>query len=332
MPDRMSNSNNDIEQYPVEGFFETPRPILMSLASLDSHFPITVGGRNAVLITPRTHRNTEGRPVLDSPTWSIPSSLFCSDTEWGHALSWHATNTTVGVVSVLAFGIAFQSSEDASAVLACTDGPSFLQTWWGGVLAWLSAIGQLPINPISTLSKATSHKGVFWHSVSSTLFEYPGRMTMSMCMSDLLGIPSADFQIVLDSASIEERLPLELVLMGNAVEASGHKEWRTAIIDASTSVELVLRKLILKVDPSLSGNHHFENKSTLGCLYQKATGLGCTIDSGIGSDLLPLRNDVVHRGRIPNQQEGQRALKAALNLIRSYSYVPDLQSRLFPNQ
>jgi hypothetical protein len=130
----------------------------------------------------------------------------------------------------------------------------------------------------------------------------------------------------LGHASAGQELPLARVLMASAIRASATANWRVAIIDAATTVEVALiAGLTAWLSPEASPRVIKELTDAtlmLGRRLDLAKNLGMPLPAKIKEDLVTPRNKVVHQGTDITGTQVKAAITAAWAMVREYDPLP----------
>jgi hypothetical protein len=126
----------------------------------------------------------------------------------------------------------------------------------------------------------------------------------------------------LGHASEGEEPPLARTLMASAIRASVTANWRVAIIDAATAVEVALidglkARLSQEASPRVI-DELFDATRTLSPRLDLAKKLGMSLPTGIKQDLVMPRNKVVHQGADITGAQVKAAITAAWAIVREY--------------
>lgn len=138
------------------------------------------------------------------------------------------------------------------------------------------------------------------------------------------------FRRILDYCSNGFSPNLIHVLFKDAIRAFDNSEFRRAILDASTAIELILT---YRLQSKLSKKHSVKvvqsilNKfRTLGNLLNLANDLNCKLPSGdLQNEIVKPRNDAIHRGIVPSSTAARSVLHKCQEMIAIYM-IPKQES------
>lgn len=130
----------------------------------------------------------------------------------------------------------------------------------------------------------------------------------------------------LGHASAGDQPPLARTLMTTAVQAAMDANWRAAIIDASTAVEVALTggmdaRLSAEASPRVI-KELIDATRMLGPRLDLAKKLGMPLPAGIKENLVQRRNAVVHQGAQATSAEAKAAILVAWDIVREYNPLP----------
>ena len=127
-------------------------------------------------------------------------------------------------------------------------------------------------------------------------------------------------------ASAGDQPPLARALMTTAIRAAVTANWRVAIIDAATAVEVALTAgMATRLSDEASSRVTkalIDRTRMLGNRIDLAGKLGMPLPPKIEEDLVKLRNSVVHQGANATSADAKAAISAAWTVIREYDSLP----------
>ena len=137
--------------------------------------------------------------------------------------------------------------------------------------------------------------------------------------------------------------PLARALITTAIRAAVTTNWRVAIIDAATAVEVALTVgMATRLSDEASSRVTkalIDRTRMLGNRIDLARKLGMPLPPKIKEDLVKPRNSVVHQGANATSADAKAAISAAWTVIREYDSLPAcchkpavLTGRLMPNR
>ncbi len=121
-------------------------------------------------------------------------------------------------------------------------------------------------------------------------------------------LDEAALQRVFTHAATGQSPSLSWLLTRDAENLLARGDYRRAVLDAGTAAELALSKLLtdrgIAIDP----------RDTLGSLVRKALNNGLPCPPDAPSDLVQVRNDAAHRGRVVDSEAGT-AVQISADLV-----------------
>ena len=130
----------------------------------------------------------------------------------------------------------------------------------------------------------------------------------------------------LGHASEGDQPPLARALMTTAIRAAVTANWRVAIIDAATAVEVALTAgMATRLSDEASSRVTkalVDRTRTLGNRVDLARKLGMPLPAKIKEDLVQPRNSVVHQGATATSADAKAAISAAWTVIHEYDSLP----------
>lgn len=128
-------------------------------------------------------------------------------------------------------------------------------------------------------------------------------------------------------ASAGDQPPLARALMTTAIRAAVTANWRVAIIDAATAVEVALTAgMTVRLSDEASSrvtDALISRARMLGPRLLLARELGMPLPPKISEDLVNRRNAVVHQGADVTGAHAKAAISAAWTVVREYDSLPD---------
>ena len=130
----------------------------------------------------------------------------------------------------------------------------------------------------------------------------------------------------LEHASKGDQPPLARTLMTSAIRAAMSANWRVAIIDATTAVEVALTtdlSAVLSDEASSRVTDALLKRSrTMGGRQKLAKEFGMQLPSRLDADLVEHRNAVAHQGADVTSTEVQAGISKAWEVMRQYNTLP----------
>jgi len=121
-------------------------------------------------------------------------------------------------------------------------------------------------------------------------------------------------------ASQFDEAPLAVVLLHRSAKSFFEADYRLAVINAATAVELAISQAVRRVLGPDAAEAVLGQVRMLGPRIEIAHKLGVPIPAPASFPLLELRNRVIHRGERPSRNEVSNALQQVVELFRA---LPD---------
>jgi hypothetical protein len=199
-----------------------------------------------------------------------------------------------------------------------TDLSKELNVWAARLCGWLSVLSQGPTSYVFELGSVTWPPDID-HELQSDAYA-DGRMYEPQEVSEW------QWQHALAHAENGDLPPAGRTLLAKAVSSLFEENYRSAILDAATAVELTLSKGIENkikshgADVKLS-ELLLKNK-TLGALIQLAREFGLVLPANVTPNLVEKRNKVMHQGYIPSQEDANAATEVSRKIIGTLDLFP----------
>lgn len=155
-------------------------------------------------------------------------------------------------------------------------------------------------------------------------------------MLEIEALNEPHWRHALDLASRNNSPPVEYSQARSARIQLRVHQYRRAVIDAASAVELTLTDLLHANIANLPAGiqHHLnEDKQTLGWLVDTltnarrlppaVTAVSTQLPSDLKTGLVEVRNDVIHRHRTPSNGEAARAVAIATEVLKIVKPLPD---------
>jgi hypothetical protein len=301
----------------------------VQLEVLGTATPTVIGDRTVVVHMPRL-MSYDG-PALIQPAVldelvtepeysddSHPESDERPDSPWGYATSWGMSSETTAL-AITQIVISEPSARiDEVSRWQDTIMTSF-PAWFAVLRGWCEVVANQDLDHVAPRRRLwiEGDGWAFWNDGKS-LEPSHGRIHVDFGFGDPLD--HHRWARFLDLAADRTAPPVEHLLLAAARGAHARDEFRRAVVDASTAIEIGLNRLLLQTHretPSPLGDELVKRskKWTLGNLEQvvrAARGL----PSSVAHNLVELRNDVVHKtAREPTREESEAMLAAATDVL-----------------
>jgi hypothetical protein len=314
----------------VQIAFSPPEVISAVPEILDRVDPVDIGGLIGTVSTP-SDRSWPTRkfwkdidwewmdflPDLESPV-NLAPPLAERSIDWGHM----TTRSEYGV-RVNAFLLSLDS--DADPLEADVYG------WFAAVADWLQAYTRQVLTSQWAERELPGSSLNAWRIVN-------GEAEKVRCVYRGEDIDTPGWTLVTPSiwvtslrlASTGSELPLNWQLLVDSLRSlySGHS--RRAVIEAFTAVEVNLREIIRhrveRCGDAAVASVLINQRKTLGPLIKMAEDLGIELPDDLQPSLVELRNNAVHRGQLPSQDEALKVWEAAYTFAQLQSPLPELDS------
>jgi hypothetical protein len=159
--------------------------------------------------------------------------------------------------------------------------------------------------------------------------------SMRVNMLEVEALNEEHWRHILALASAGSLPPVEYLLIGSGrIQLRAH-QYRRAVIDAATAVDVVLTDLLQTnfsgLPPGIQSTLN-QDKQTLGWLVDVLNGAralppsvvatAAHLPSDLKTGLVTIRNDVMHRNRTPSYSEAERTVAIAGEVVRLVSPLP----------
>lgn len=291
----------------------SPTELLGHLAEI--HAPRLAGnGYAPVLVQPSVLSDKEDEldysdgtdPEDDKPT-----------SPWGWPTEWDGT-TQEAAFAVAQVVVTFQSTDGAVSADAVGRVVRGFQSWFLALKDWIEVLTHQDLDAVAPRRRVEveGHNWAAWQGHET--LKVPWRLLVDFDYGEPLSLER--WQRVLRLAGEGSEPPTEHLLLRDARAAHVRAQYRRAVVDAATALEIALYGLLLGAQASAPGPLADElirsaRKWTLGTLratVERVYGL----PSSITEDLVTLRNDVVHKSaRRPTEPESAAMLAAATDAV-----------------
>ncbi len=249
-------------------------------------------------------------PRLPPKGWKVQPPT--DDDDWSHAGGIWWGGAGVGIdgrhISIKALGLAFPSIElEGDEARKLKDSVrSAAYPWLERLIDWLAVLHGEPAMSISIeaplmfLEFDPDLDPVAWH-------EPTNRVNLST------------WQSAIANASANRNAPLGLVLFHKSAVALFEGDYRLAVINAATALELAVTSALARTLGESAGPVLAQVRM-LGPRLELANRLGLPVPLGTHSQLLQLRNRVMHEAAVPSREEVAKALD---EFVAAASELPD---------
>lgn len=185
-----------------------------------------------------------------------------------------------------------------------------LPAWWRRVVEWLELLGGDAVRVVdnfhwsdgSVVLYARQHDGLR-HVGGQSKIGYSVRPASPWKLHN-------SWPAALHLAGLGFVPPLACTLISDAIQAHRDGRFRTCLIEAGSACELALREAAGRVGVAVN------NKATLGALTKVVRGrIHGLLPNGIYPDLVDVRNQVIHHGRLVDSHRAAVALILAQEVV-----------------
>lgn len=299
-----------------------PAGVGFRLEGLGTAAPTRLAGRGAVVHLPRL---LGGEPVLvqpavldglvEEPEYSVADVAEDAGpgSPWGWPTSWGSTvETTALAVTQVVITVGGVGTADAEAVVSKCIG-AFPQ-WFRLLKDWVEVLTKQDLDYMAP-RKRLELEGDRWAAwVGKADVEVSVRFIVDFDYGKPLH--QARWARLLELVGAGSQPAVEHLLLRDARAAHVRRQYRQAVVDAATSLEIALHRLLLaehRRDPTRLADEllRLAERWTLGTLQGTLERLGLT-PPGVTADLVALRNSVVHKkAHEPTEAESTSMLQAA---------------------
>ncbi len=213
-----------------------------------------------------------------------------------------------------------------------------IETWFDTLRTWIRAFTDQDVDPVVEAGQAVvMAEGFEVLAVDGETVSIP-RLPFSRTanMRDLQALDERHWKHVLNLTSQGAVVPVAYLLAGSARVQLGLRQYRLAVIETATAVELAVTDFLSTHYASLpqGAQNILNNRPTLGALIKNVAaipGLPPTVARTYGNfpadherNFLDVRNAVVHRNHAPTHAQASRVLEIALDIIKLLQPLPQV--------
>lgn len=306
-----------------------------------------IGEADAVIGLPHLVWRDE-RPVVEAPTM-VRSDPFAwqrllqrskdESIEWGKASAWKLAGPSVecwwAKTITLRWSVAsddIQYSQTTSGRRGSPVGPladSFfgaVDEWYFLLSKWIEAIGPFDMGLHGRLPDSSiTGEGLELLALEDGVTSIPaGPRWFSVMGGTRRGLTPDEWQLVVKQASAGEAPPEEYALLADARAAVRRHQYRRAVIDAGTAVELALMR---QLEASLGSLDNVTRRAlmaehrTLGRLVDVIKRIAA-LPPDIRPNLVTLRNKAAHNNMDPGREGAKRAVAIGEDVVTRVVDVP----------
>lgn len=233
------------------------------------------------------------------------------DDSWPDRAVWGASLRST--VLLYAFGIVplsvLNENDADNLVLAAVD-------WEAALRTWLSVLVDGPVELVELKDKQ-----VMWSDL--VVGREPQNHLPQLDADFKRAASEAQWRYAIRKVGEGAVPPLARSLLMSSLYARALGNWRAAVIDAATGVEVAISDVVrMRIgDPKLA-EWILRNNSMLGRLSALVKELGVDLPGAIREDLIEVRNRVVHKGIQASEDEADRAIRVARMVIDAHVPIP----------
>lgn len=318
----------------IEGTLQLPVPVCCTSNVLGTKHLIQVAGRTGIVATPVLPGNfgpelawvqLAGPPEADERVRVGQTRLGMPDDElnWGRPWRWPSLESMVRAVQVW-FPIAPEEADPTNVDEIAERVRKALPAWTSRLLTGVELLSSQILDAL-TAPVLPSYSMEFF-----LVTEQPRATLLSGSLIDLtIRMPSAEsaatsetWATAVRAASEEWQPRIEHLLLRDARLALGRSEFRRAVIDAASALEIALTTRLSARLSSALDRHAAETilgrAPGLGSRLRLARALGLPAGSrGIEQELVIPRNRAAHHGAALTRAEAALALQVATEATRS---------------
>ena len=340
--------------------YRLPASLTFVGSCLGSSVPIQLVGLDGYVHLPGFAIRSDTEAYITPPTYNeLPSQVKhyllekrdrVNSPFWGIVRSWNTFTREITHAEVSALLLCFEGVEGEdisySSYLHGRGHPmggaverlfGSIEEWFERVRLWVRILVDQDVDEdveakqISMAGKNLEVLTVEGDAVS--LPRYANSMWINMLEVEALN--AARWRQVLDLASRNRSPPVEYSQARSARIQLRVHQYRRAVIDAASAVELTLTDLLhanIANLPAGIQRQLNEDKQTLGWLVDTLTNtrklppavttVSAQLPSGLKTGLVEVRNDVVHRHRTPTNGEAARAVAIAAKVLKVVKPLP----------
>jgi hypothetical protein len=308
--------------------FSLPEVISAELDVLGRVDPLNINGLIGTVHTPndctwgtlKYWQDMEWEDIDDVPDLEKPTELVPELPETAIDWGWVTSSPEYGVeINSLLLSL------DSSIRSLDAD----IYSWFGNVANWLQAYTLQVLAPQSADEKLVSRSIRAWRIVDGEADEIVWLRPMTSNKFPewtLVTVPIWTASLRL--ASSGDELPLNWQLLVDSLRALYASYPRRAAIEAFTALEVTLREAIRqRLDQSGDSSAAKviqKQRRTLGPLIELAADLEVPLPDGFTASIAELRNNAVHKGDLPSQNDALMVWQAAYALVQLHDPLPTL--------
>lgn len=321
------------------GVYRLPTAMPLAWESSGLELEATIGGHPATVALPRAMWSGD-RPVVSPPRLADQAAIEAllkrdHDVDgWGKASEWNIRSREVRCWWIWRIALCWHVRENEITYLSGPRGRrgtptgefvdglfTGVENWFRLASAWIETLGPFDMGLHGNLPSVTvPGEGLSLVTSQDGEFSLPGESrTIQVLGGSSDGLAPTQLQVAVDRASSFLAPAEEQQLLADARAAVRRGGYRRAVIDAGTAVELVLgsrlEQALGALDERTREGLMAENRS-LGRLVELAMKTDISrLPQDTNLNLVARRNHAVHRNRLPTNQQAQRAVEIAQEVV-----------------
>lgn len=349
------SSDRSVHEVELAAVYQLPASVAITDACLGISAPVSIAGLNGEARLPSVKCTADGAsayliaPALDGLPPLAGRRLFERGERghepwfWGIVSSWNAQTSEVLQAQVRALLLRFSGVSAAdltySDYLHGRGNPigrpvdqlfGEIDSWFENLRTWLRAFTDQDVDSNVEAGRATvAAEGLEVLTVDGETVSLPRFPdSISVEVEQLQALDERHWRHALDLASRGAVVPVEYSLLGTARVQLRLRQYRRAVIDAASAVELALTDLLHTHQASLPHwmqTQLSQDKQTLGWLVKNVAAdsalpnpvaqVYAQFPRDIAQNFVDIRNDVVHRNQTPTFAQAARVLDIALGIV-----------------
>lgn len=304
-----------------------PVGIGFGLEALGTCTKTRLARRDVVVHLPRPLRDT---PVLIQPRVlddlvEEPEYAYGEDLDngehfspWGWPISWGSPDHSIFAVAQVVLAFQPVSTKDAETVV--TEFIGAFRPWFRLVKDWVEVLTEQDLDDVAPRRRVevAGHRWAAW--AGGAHVRVAQRVVVDFDFGEPVHVER--WARVLELVGTGTQPAVEHLLLRDARASHARAQYRRAVVDAATSLEIALHRLLLAEHRRVPTNLADElvrlaERWTLGPLYGTLDRLGL-LPTSVTRDLVTLRNSVIHKkAHEPTERESAAMLQAAADSVNA---------------
>lgn len=290
-----------------------------------------IAGLRGEVTLPRLDVAREGAGLLAPPVFrTLDSSYDWSDWTFPslHPGKWGEHSRQDRLCHVRDFRVAVEPG-NTSPLQASRQVQEAIGAWWDRVKAWIEVLSSQDLEGPDRFHWSSGKMSLWTETVDGTPRTYPGQSWFRRTWRPSMGFGFTHFWAVgVYWAGCELDPPLEWVMLREALRALETGQYRRTVMECGIAAELALTRRLkslhrLPLPRTAKGKQPPE--PMLGALVRmESESANSVLPPDFISSVVGQRNDVMHRGRRPTEDEAMLAFDRTIALVSSVSPRDDL--------